>query len=82
MILGLSLDPRLGPLTSRGQEAVLGSPQENRGREGLSTSEAATLKAVSDEFEDLNFHIKLCYWNHKSTASSSAISTYLRVRWE
>lgn len=59
MITGLVVDPRLGLLTSRGQEAVLGPPQENDRWTGPSTLEATTVKAVSQELDELSLHIEL-----------------------
>lgn len=59
MILGLVGDPSLGLLTSRGQEVVLGPPQENEGGADPSSLEATTMKAVSQEREELGLHVRL-----------------------
>lgn len=68
MILGLSPDPRLGPLTSggvgRGQghwEAMYGTPKET-GEGGscqvrIPTLDAPVVRAVSTEFDELDPHI-------------------------
>ena len=59
VIRGLVGDPSLGLLTSRGQEAVLGPPQENEGGADPSSLEATTMKAVSQEREELGLHVRL-----------------------
>lgn len=71
MILGLSLDPRLGPLTSGGErggggarEAVPQYPQGNSRGVGLAGCASPlwklpAIKAVHNEFDELGPHIKL-----------------------
>lgn len=62
MNLSLPLAPRLGLLTSGGQEAALGGPQASR-KGGLNrvhsrTLGATTVKVVSNSFDELRFWIK------------------------
>lgn len=57
--MGLVEEPRLGLLTSRGQEAVRGPPQESDRWTGPSTLEATPVTAVSQELDELSLHTEL-----------------------